>query len=355
MNQSSGKTKALLAKRTFVGIVGYGPLYRCERGQSPISGNFVAKKTNHHYIPQLYLRGFSAGKGRQAQVFVFDSNTNKSFTTLVRNIGSRRYFNKVDAHGVGPDHVEDGMSETEAIIAPHLQKVIEDKDFPSPEHFNSIMNLMAMLSVRNPRLRSSLGNFHKDMVQRVMSISVSSKEIWERETKKMRDTEAPKEKGVTYEEIKQFHDEGNYKIVIDQTHLISLELKMIEPVVEKLSQRQWCFAIAPDGHNFITCDNPMVLTWSDNVKRPTWFSPGHGLQNTIVIFTLSPDLALVGTFEDLPVRVQYVGDQVTALNTAVAQHSIAQIYARDGNFRLRHKDRSNVGGFDLTRIFLGRT
>ena len=314
----------------------------------------MATKANHHYIPQFYLRGFSAGVGRQAQVFVFDSDTKKSFTTLVRNIGSRRHFNRVEAHGVGPNHIEDAMSEIEAMIAPHLQQVIEAKAFPSHEHFKSIMNLIASTSVRNPRLRGNMSDFHKQVVERVTGLQVSTKEIWESETAQMRESGVPVKDDLTYEDMKRFHDEKNYEIVIDQTHLIGLELKMVQPVLEQLSQRSWCFACAPAGHQFITCDDPAVLSWTEKVKQPNPWSPGHGLQNTIVMFTLSPELALVGLFEDLPERSDYRPEQVVALNTAVARHSRNQIYARDGEFMLDLKDRQFVRGDELPHVFLGR-
>lgn len=317
-------------------------------------GAALATKANHHYIPQFYLRGFSGGIGRHAQVFVFDSDTKKSFTTLVRNIGSRRHFNRVEAHGVGPNHIEDAMSEIEAEIAPHLQQVIEAQAFPSSAHANSIMNLMALLWVRNPRLRGNMSDFHKEVVERVMGLSVSTKEIWESQTKQMRKSGVPVREDVSYEDMKRFHEERKYEIVIDQTHLIGLELKMVEPVLEQLSRRSWCFVCAPKGHQFITCDDPTVLSWNDKVKQPNPWSPGHGLQNTVVVFTLSPELALVGLFEDLPERLEYSPKQVVALNTAVARHSRNQIYARDGAFMLHLKNRQFVRGDELPRVFSGR-
>lgn len=318
-------------------------------------GRALATKANHHYIPQFYLRGFSAGVGRQAQVFVFDSDTKKCFTTLVRNIGSKRHFNRVEAEGVSPDHIEEAMAEIEAKIAPHLQQVIEAKAFPSPEHFNSIMNLIALMSVRNPRLRGNMSDFHREIVERVMGMSVSSREIWESQIGQMRESGVRVQEDITYEDMKRFHDDKNYEIVIDQTHLIGLELEMVEPVLEQLSHRSWCFAVAPREHQFITCDDPTVLSWTEKVKQPNPYSPGHGLQNTIVIFALSPELALVGMFEDMPERSDYSPDQVTALNTAIARHSRNQIYASNGNFLLHLKDRLNVRGLDLPRVFLDRT
>lgn len=246
------------------------------------------------------------------------------------------------------------MSEIESEIAPHLQQVIEAQTFPTPEHFNSIMNLMALLSVRNPRLRGNMSDFHKEVVERVMGLAISTKEIWESQTKQMRESGVPIKEDVTYEDVKRFHEERNYEVVIDQTHLIGLELKMVEPVLKQLSRRSWCFACASKGHQFITCDNPTVLSWSDQVKQPNPWSPGHGLQNTIVTFTLSPELALVGLFEDVPERSDYRPEQVVALNTGVARHSRNQIYARDGGFMLHLKDRQFVRGDQLPRVFLGR-
>lgn len=285
-------------------------------------------------------------------MFVFDSDTKKSFITLVRNIGSRRHFNRIEAHGVGPNHIEDAMSEIEAEIAPHLQQVIEARAFPSPEHFNSIMNLMTLLSVRNPRLRANMTAFHKEIVERVMGLSVSTKEMWESQVRQMRKSGVPVKEDVAYEDMKRFHDERNYEIIIDQTHLITLELKMVEPVLEQLSHRSWSFACAPVGHQFITCDDPTVLSWTEKVKQPNPWSPGHGLQNTIVMFTLSPEVALVGLFEHLPERSDYRPDQVSALNNAVARHSRKQIYARDGGFMLHLKNRQFVRGDELPRVFI---
>lgn len=311
----------------------------------------MAAKANHHYIPQFYLRNFSAGIGRQAQVFVFDSNSKKSFTTLVRNIGSRRNFNRVEAHNVGPNFIEDAMSEVETVIAPHLGQVIKAQAFPSPEHFDSIMSLMAFLSVRNPRLRGKLSDFHKDVVDRIMTLSVSTKEIWESQIEQMRESGVTIRGDISYEEMKRFHDERNYNIAIDQTHLIGLELKMVEPVFKELSRRKWCFARAQKGQPFITCDDPLVLSWTDSVKQPNPWPPGHGLQNTIVMLTLSPELALIGQFESQPATLDFRPEQVVALNTAVARHSQNQIYARDSGFKLCIKSGKFVRGDELPSMF----
>lgn len=313
----------------------------------------MATKANHHYIPQFYLRGFSAGAGRQAQVFTFDNETKKSFTTLVRNVGSKRYFNRVNASCVDPNHVEDRMAEVEAEIAPHLQQVIDAQMFPSDAHFDSIMTLMALLSVRNPRMRGRMSGFHTDVIERIMSLSISSKEIRESQIQRMRDDGVLLNEEISYEEAKEFCEAGNYEILVDQTYLIQRELEMIEPVLGQLSNRNWCFVVAPEGTSFITSDDPTALDWK-KPDHPSSPSPGHGLMNTMVSFALSPEVALIGIFEDAPKKLNYVEDQVTSLNTNIARLSQKQIYARDGNFRLYLRDGLNVLGSDLPS-FLGAT
>lgn len=325
-------------------------LIRCGGNSHPEIGRLLATKANHHYIPQFYLRGFSASAGRQARVFTFDNETKKSFTTLVRNVGSKRHFNRVDASGVDPNHVEDGMAEIEAEIAPHLRQVIKAQKFPSAAHFNSIMNLMALLSVRNPRMRGVMSGFQIDVVERIMGLSVSSEEIWESQMQRMRDDGVPPNSEISYEEAKKFCEAGDYEILIDQTHLIQQELNMIEPVLEQLSNRNWCFVVAPEGASFITSDDPTALDWKEQPDQPIPYSPGHGLMNTTVSFALSSEVALVGVFEDAPEKLNYVADQVTSLNTNIVRRSQKQIYARDGNFRLHLSDRFNVLGSDLPRI-----
>ncbi|ATG36683.1 hypothetical protein PhaeoP23_02573 [Phaeobacter piscinae] len=310
----------------------------------------MATKANHHFIPQFYLRGFADGVGRKARVFTFDSETRTTFKTLVRNVGSRRHFFRVEADGVDPNYVEDAMAKIEGEIALHLADVIQTKSFPTPEHFNSVMNLLANVSVRNPRLRGNMSQFHKDIVQRMTHLSLSSKEVWEGQVDQIREEGIPLKDDISYEDIKRFIESSDYEIVIDQTYLIGLELQMIEPVLECSARRNWCFVAAPEGHQYICSDDPVVLSWIDDRKTGP-YSPGHGVGGTLVTFPLSPELLLVGTFEELPEHLKHAPVQVTSVNTRTARYSTKQIYARDGSFLIDLHDRPEVRGEDLPHFY----
>ncbi|MBY3031169.1 DUF4238 domain-containing protein [Rhizobium leguminosarum] len=196
----------------------------------------MAEKANHHFIPQLYLRNFSAGRDRRkAKVFCFDQSTNKTFETLVRNVGSRRHFFRINVEGLDPNHVEDGMAEIEGEIAPLLEEVIATRSFPSHKHFSAVMTLMGNVAVRNPRFRSMLEDLHVKMANGMMRAVLQDKERFRDSIKQARDNGAPIRDDISYEDMKSFIDRGEFNIAIDQTYLINLELDAVPTCVEQLS------------------------------------------------------------------------------------------------------------------------
>lgn len=306
----------------------------------------MAEKANHHFIPQFYLRGFgTGGEARKAKVFCVDTETSKTFSTLIRNIGSRRHFFRVELEGYDPNHVEDESAKIEGEISSHLSEVIRTESFPSDEHFTSIMLLMANMACRNPRFRGMNEGFHQKIAKMMMQSSLQTKDRWEELESQAKAEGAPLTDDVSYEDLKAFIDSEEYKIEIDQTYLVGMELKMVEPILEQLGSRNWCFVKAPENASYITSDDPVVLQWVDG--KPTAYSPGFGLAGTCVMFSLSPTLALLGMFEELPTKLTHGRDQVAAFNTSVAKYATKQLYARDGEFELHTRTEQFVLGRDL--------
>lgn len=310
----------------------------------------MGAKANHHYVPQFYLRNFAEGVGRQARVVFFDNDTHHLGQTLVRNVGSQRYFNRIEADGKDPDYLEDALAKLEGEMAGPLVEVVAAREFPSDEHFTYVMNLAALLSVRNPRLRGQMERFHQDIAERVLGIVTSSKDIWQHQIRKMKDDGVELSADVSYEEVKRFRDKKRYTIGIDQTHLIGVEFEMVPTVLETLANRNWCFASAPSGSQYITSDDPVVLEWADSSMDGP-YPAGHGLHGTRVVFPLSSEVALVGQFEDVPARIYHVDAQVTSVNTVIARNARRQIYAKTSDFRVNLRDQANIVGTDLPRYF----
>lgn len=313
----------------------------------------MSDTVNHHFIPQFYLREFSdAAEKRKAQLFVFDQSTKKTFRTLVRNIGARRNFFRIEAEGFDPNHVEDGMAEIEGEIAPRLAEVIETKSFPSDDHFTSVMLLMGNVAVRNPRFRSMIEDLHVKMASGMMRAALKDKDRYEESIRQAREGGAPIRNDISYEDMKSFIERGEYNIAMDQTYLVGLELDAVPTVVEQLARRSWAFASAPAGSTFATCDDPVVLAWADGKERGP-YSPGFGLAGTIVMFPISPELTLIGLFVKQTPNRAFRRDQVADMNTSMAKNAATQLYARDGEFELHTRMEPYTRGKDLAAA-LGR-
>jgi hypothetical protein len=307
----------------------------------------MSETVNHHFIPQFYLRGFSdAVDRRKSQVFVFDQSTTKAFRTLVRNIGARRNFFRIDVEGFEPNHVEDGMAEIEGEIAPLLEEVIATKSFPSDAHFSSVMMLMGNVAVRNPRFRSMIEDLHVKIGNGMMRMTLQDKGRYHDSIREARQQGAPIRDDISYEDMKAFIERGEYKIAIDQTYLIGLELDSVPTVVEQLARRSWSFALAAPGTTFITCDDPVVLAWADGKDRAPYF-PGFGLAGTIVMFPIAPELALIGLFVKQPPNRNFRRDQIADMNTSIAKNATKQLYARDGEFEINTRAGLYTRGKDL--------
>lgn len=307
----------------------------------------MAEKANHHFIPQFYLRNFGdGGDPRKAKLFVYDKSTNKTFRTTVRNVGSKRHFNRVDVEGHDPNSIEDAFAEIEGKISRDLSDVIAERSFPSHEHYSSVMNLIAWISLRNPRMRANMEGFHRRIVEAVMGQMLSTKERYEAIGRQMQ--EAGKEvKDVSYEEVRRFYESKEYDIEIDQTHLIGLELRTLDTILEPLARRKWTFVNALPCEQFITSDEPTALIFSRDDLYGSLISPGHGLRETLLVFPLSPEVAIIGTFEDDLDLLGLKFDTATWVNSIIMWFADRQIYARDHSFRVHASQHLNLKGEDL--------
>jgi hypothetical protein len=59
----------------------------------------------HHYVPQLYLRGFCRDLTRP-RLLVVDAVAKRAFETSTRNVAAERDFNCIEIDGFAPDKLE---------------------------------------------------------------------------------------------------------------------------------------------------------------------------------------------------------------------------------------------------------
>jgi hypothetical protein len=255
---------------------------------------------HHHYVPQFYLKGFARpGGGKFPQVSVIDLERKTEYDTSIRNVGAERDFNRVEGEGIQPDAVETAYSKLEVDFGKAIDRIDKSLAFDGEDRA-WVLNLIALLAVRNPAMRANWADFQSQIMKITMGMTLETKERFDSITTKMRAAGQDVNESVTYEEVKEFFDRGEYDIEIANEHHIRMEMVGAGAILPTLVDRRWLMLVADEQSGpFITSNHPVTLIYKkpDTVPAMYRMSPGHGLPGTQLVFPLNMRLALIGEFE----------------------------------------------------------
>lgn len=291
-----------------------------------------AQARHHHHIPQFYLRGFAAQtENGEYKLTVANLAAGKFFETNPRNVGGTRDFNRVEIEGHAPDALERMLSGFEADAAESIRRVEMSRTFEGDDRRN-ILNLIALLALRSPQMREHIRNMQEETLKKMLSLSLASKQRWEQEQARMAADgwASPHcEPALTYEELREFHEKGEYEMLLDRGYHIGLELRTLEPVIHSLAARKWTRYTSDDAAGcFVTTDRPVMLTYVNPMEVPVLYrnSPGFGLPKTEVMFPLTQHITLVGMFEGEESMVKAHTPVVARANAKMILGSYGQVY-----------------------------
>lgn len=111
---------------------------------------------NHHFVSQGYLAGFTEDGTRNGRLFVAGLVSRRVFPTNPRNVGAERDFNRIEADGYDPDTLERQLGEFESTAISVIRGIQASGELPADEELSYVINLMALLVVRNPRSRRTM-------------------------------------------------------------------------------------------------------------------------------------------------------------------------------------------------------
>jgi hypothetical protein len=287
----------------------------------------------HHYVPQCYLKNFTQEGQKTSQLIVLDASEGKLFKTTPRNVAAERDFNRIDVEGLPTDAVEIAYSEFENELDGAIQRTRQTRSFRG-EDKEYVLNLIALMAVRNPRSRDQISNFENRVFKQILRLSFATKDRWESQLKQM------KAKGymqgveeLDYETLKAFVDKGDYSFITSTTEHVRLELSVLDGLLPHLFNRKWTLLKASDDSGgFITSDHPVCLKWSSQKTKNKNQPIGFGLPYTEVIFPISPELGLVGSFEGIDSEQEADVFSVGSINSIVVGSAERQIYAPNNGF-----------------------
>jgi len=311
----------------------------------------IGESRKHHWVPQCYLKGFAKPRSKNSQLYVVDAAAMRAFSTKPCNVAAARDFNRVDLDGVSPDAVESSFSSFESDVDQALGRSIAAGGVVDAEDHNLILNLIALLAVRNPGMRERMRRTEEEVWKRVLDLTLSSKERYEASFRKAAAEGAfSADEILPYETMREFFDRDEYDLQVSTTSHVQQELKLVDTVLPLLGRRSWLILRArPESGGFITSDHPVLLRWDAAAPEGRSVAPGFGQRDTDVLFPISHELAMIGSVKELPGIVEVGETQAAFFNGLIIAHADRQIYAPDDRFRYLRSDGQVRRGSDALR------
>jgi hypothetical protein len=295
----------------------------------------MAGARNHHWVPKFYLRGFTKSGSKDAKLWAFDKSSGRSFLTLHRNVGGERDFNRVDVEGHPPDALENALSPFENEAYRAIQRVVSDGSLRDPDARNYLMNLIALLAVRNPRMRKVSDDIYRHTAQAIAALSVENKDRYER-TVRQAIKDGVIESAVPFAQMRDFVERQQYSIEVANEAKIRMETKAHEALLPSLARRGWAL-VMPRGSEdeFATSDHPVIL-----------LGRGFGVSGSVVLFPLDRRHAMIGRLDGPDGRGTAGSYKVAKFNAQVVANAQRQVYSSAQHFpQMSWKGVSRPGPF----------
>lgn len=258
--------------------------------------SLAAKPTarKHHYVPQAYLASFTENGEKTGNFYVMNVLEGNRFKTSPKNVAAERDFNRVDIDGHAPDVLENALSTFENDAALAIRRVISSREFPDEKDYNSIINLIGLLAVRNPATRKAFNQSKEQELRVIFSILASDKKLWEHHMRRGKDA-GENWADLSFDDFQSCVNNDEYGFIFYPQENLRVEFKALDKILELLALRTWSLLLVPpDGPEFICCDHPVTLTWKGGRKG----NIGYALHQTEVFFPLGRHAGFYGVFED---------------------------------------------------------
>jgi hypothetical protein len=171
-------------------------------------------------------------------------NPRAQFRVPTKKVGGELYFNLINVKGIDPFAVEKALSEMEGIVAPALERVKAARSHANEQDRSAVMNLIAAVTLRNPRQRATIGEIVNQAGQRMLAAGLETRGRYDEYVSAMKAEGTPV--GETYEEMKEMvrTTPGTFKATQDFNILI--ELQSYDRLVRLHEARRWQMLVASD-------------------------------------------------------------------------------------------------------------
>jgi hypothetical protein len=284
-------------------------------------------KKDHHFVPQMYLRAFADPESKQGELWRYGPGFTPQ-SKAPKGVAWQDFFYDV-AGELSPDDntVEDFFAEVETVAAPHLQKLREGTIKLTPQEKSELASFIALLKTRTRAYRESVNiiasKLHVLAAKETLETTGGVEDLVKKNVALGGEEIDPEQVRLALQAIV----DGN--VIVEQTSkawTIKQALQRSQDLADLIESMNWNLSEAPDGYQFITSDNPIVMT--DPIGRmqgPKGYRPSILTQ---LQFPVSPRYMLVGDFMGPNETVQRISPELLRkfqYNQLVSAHK--EVYA----------------------------
>lgn len=281
----------------------------------------------HHFVSQVYLKGFTVDGRKDTQLFVVSLEQRKTFSTVPANVAQERDFNRVD--GLSPGELDNLLGRFEGTAGIAIERIAAAGSLDDQDAWLEVLNLAALFAVRHPARRETLRAAMERVAKLVGQMLVYDREGYERQMAAAAKAGfVDPNSGVTFDQMREFVTRGEYEIKVPTERHLDIEFRVFEEVLKTMVARRWTLIKAsPSAGHFVTSDQPVFLVSTGPEPAHQARHLGHGLKRTALFLPLTRHLFAIGTFEGQANVVETDAVGVAELNAQVLANAYREVYA----------------------------
>lgn len=286
-----------------------------------------ATSRDHHYVSRSYLAGFTIDGSRKGRLYETDLVLRVVRPSKPRRVAFRRDFDRIEVEGLPPDAFEKALSTFEGYAVTAIRSICKS-DTLRDEDLNYVINYMALLTVRNPRMRDAATAAREYEFKVIMDWVTSDKRRFECQVARAkRSGDIREDLNPSFEAVREAVENEQYGVTVSSDESLRLELACFDGALQSFGSRYWSLVTAKDtAPEFVTCDHPVATIFEDsNARGPI----GYAMPNSEVSFPLDARHALVGIFENRRPRHVLGGPElVRAINSRTVTRAYRSVFSR---------------------------
>ncbi|MFI0435982.1 MAG: DUF4238 domain-containing protein [Parachlamydiaceae bacterium] len=313
-----------------------------------------------HYLSRNYLESFSTPTKKKDLLWVRDVTKHWRESRPENEAFERDFQSLIDEEGNKSDALEIALAPIESDFKTLIRQIEKTRCVPrSQEELGTLLSVMGLFAIRIPRVRERFKQFASESMEKTMGLLLKDKVTFENQIAKAHKDGYLEKDTVSYENMLSFHQEKKYVLKHDPMWILEELFKKAALITDYLSFRNWMVVEAP-GPLLVTSSKPVNPFWAMSLPfqlrgkvpfidpksfsaHPTIsacytpynevtdmfpsFLPGFGSLNSIVVFPLTPCLALIGSWSPLPAygKIDYYTAQ--AINWVTTNSDADYIYS----------------------------